>query len=50
VTLYHVLMMGLSNIIAGSDTTAISLSSILYHLISTRSNSARLKAGVEIPT
>jgi cytochrome P450 len=33
VTAYHVFMMGLSNIIAGSDTTAVSLSSILYNLI-----------------
>lgn len=33
VTPYHIFMMGLSNIIAGSDTTAVSLSSILYHLI-----------------
>ncbi|EXJ91083.1 hypothetical protein A1O1_04190 [Capronia coronata CBS 617.96] len=33
VTPYHVFMMGLSNIIAGSDTTAISLSSILYNLL-----------------
>ena len=30
---YHVYMMGLSNIIAGSDTTAVSLSSILYYLL-----------------
>ncbi len=30
---YHVFMMGLSNIIAGSDTTAVSLSSILYNLL-----------------
>ncbi|KIW11270.1 hypothetical protein PV08_10570 [Exophiala spinifera] len=33
VTPYHVFMMGLSNIIAGSDTTAVSLSSILYNLL-----------------
>lgn len=33
VTNYHIFMLGLSNIIAGSDTTAISLSSVLYHLI-----------------
>lgn len=33
VTPYHVFMMGMSNIIAGSDTTAVSLSSILYNLI-----------------
>lgn len=33
VTQYHIFMMGLSNIIAGSDTTAVSLSAILYHLL-----------------
>lgn len=33
VTDYHVFMMSMSNIIAGSDTTAISLSAILYYLI-----------------
>lgn len=33
VTPYHIFMMGLSNIIAGSDTTAVSLSSVLYHLV-----------------
>ncbi|KAB8224028.1 cytochrome P450 [Aspergillus novoparasiticus] len=33
VTDYHLFMMGLSNVIAGSDTTAISLSSIMYHLL-----------------
>lgn len=33
VTDYHLSMMGQSNVIAGSDTTAISLSSILYHLL-----------------
>jgi cytochrome P450 len=32
VSRYHIFMMGLSNIIAGSDTTAVSLSSILYNL------------------
>ncbi|KAL2826445.1 cytochrome P450 [Aspergillus cavernicola] len=33
VTDYHVFIMGLSNVIAGSDTTAISLSSIMYYLL-----------------
>lgn len=33
VTDYHLFMMGQSNVIAGSDTTAISLSSIIYHLL-----------------
>ena len=32
---YHVYMMGLSNIIAGSDTTAVSLSATLYYLLKT---------------
>ncbi|KAH7134870.1 putative P450 monooxygenase [Dendryphion nanum] len=35
VTDYHVLSMSLSNIFAGSDTTAVTLSGILYHLIRT---------------
>ncbi|KAL4890319.1 cytochrome protein [Aspergillus ambiguus] len=33
VTNYHLFMMGQSNVIAGSDTTAISLSAIMYHLL-----------------
>ncbi|KAH8887892.1 cytochrome P450 [Thozetella sp. PMI_491] len=33
VTKYHVMMMGTSNIIAGSDTTAVSLDAVLYHLL-----------------
>lgn len=33
VTDYHLYMMGLSNVIAGSDTTAISLSAIMYYLL-----------------
>ncbi|GIK00365.1 hypothetical protein Aspvir_004388 [Aspergillus viridinutans] len=33
VTDYHIFMMGLSNVIAGSDTTAISLSAIMYNLL-----------------
>ena len=33
VTMYHVWTMGLSNVIAGSDTTSVSLSSILYNLL-----------------
>ncbi|RFU28324.1 hypothetical protein B7463_g7997, partial [Scytalidium lignicola] len=37
VTPYHVFMMGLSNVIAGSDTTSISLSATLYHLLRTPS-------------
>lgn len=41
VTKYHLFMMGLSNIIAGSDTTAISLSSVLFYLVS---NPSTIKA------
>ena len=33
VTKYHVWTMSLSNVIAGSDTTSVSLSSILYYLL-----------------
>lgn len=43
VTPYHIFMMGLSNIIAGSDTTAISLSSMLMHLITSPASMARLR-------
>ncbi|KAJ4351661.1 uncharacterized protein N0V89_007004 [Didymosphaeria variabile] len=32
---YHVFALTMSNIVAGSDTTALSLSSVLYHLIRT---------------
>ncbi|RYP42624.1 hypothetical protein DL768_010307 [Monosporascus sp. mg162] len=47
VTPYHIFMMGLSNIIAGSDTTAISLSSILVNLITTPAALSRLKREIE---
>jgi cytochrome P450 len=43
VTPYHVFMMGLSNIIAGSDTTAVSLSSVLFHLITSPQALAKLR-------
>jgi cytochrome P450 len=33
VTDYHLFIMGQSNVVAGSDTTAISLSSIIWHLV-----------------
>ena len=35
VTDYHVFALTMSNIVAGSDTTALSVSSVLYHLIRT---------------
>jgi cytochrome P450 len=46
VTRYHCFMMSLSNIIAGSDTTAISLSSTLYYLIRNPSCLAKLRSEV----
>jgi len=33
VTQFHIFMMGMSNIVAGADTTAVSLSAIFYYLI-----------------
>ncbi|KAL2844591.1 cytochrome P450 [Aspergillus pseudoustus] len=47
VTDYHVFMMGLSNIIAGSDTTAISLSAILYYLIHYPNVLAKLREEID---
>ena len=47
VTPYHVFMMGLSNIIAGSDTTAVSLSSILYHLLKFPKTMEKLRGELE---
>ena len=43
VTPYHIFMMGLSNIIAGSDTTAVSLSSVAYNLICAPTVLAKLR-------
>lgn len=47
VTDYHLFMMGNSNIIAGSDTTAISLSAILYHLLRNPATLARLRQEID---
>ncbi|KAL4806094.1 cytochrome P450 [Aspergillus unguis] len=47
VTDYHVFMMGLSNVIAGSDTTAISLSAIMYHLLHNPSALAKLRHEID---
>lgn len=47
VTAYHVFMMGLSNIIAGSDTTAISLAAIMYYLVRTPAAMGKLREEVE---
>ncbi|KAF2034608.1 cytochrome protein [Setomelanomma holmii] len=47
VTPYHIFMMGLSNIIAGADTTAVSLSGILYYLITSPKSLAKLRREIE---
>jgi cytochrome P450 len=50
VTSYHIFMMGLSNIIAGSDTTAVSLSSILYHLLQYPVTMKKLRDEIDVYT
>ncbi|KAH7122797.1 cytochrome protein [Dendryphion nanum] len=47
VTPYHVFMMGMSNIVAGSDTTAVSLSSVIYHLITSPQSLSKLRREIE---
>jgi cytochrome P450 len=47
VTPYHIFMMGLSNIIAGADTTAISLSAVLYYLITSPGTLSNLRQEIE---
>jgi cytochrome P450 len=46
-TMYHVFLVGLANINAGSDTTATSLSGILYYLLKTPRVLAKLKEEIE---
>jgi cytochrome P450 len=46
VTPYHIFMMGLSNIIAGSDTTAVSLSSVIYYLLTTPKALSKLRTEI----
>ena len=46
-TKYNVFMIGISNIIAGSDTTAVSLSSVLWHLASNPQALQRLRAELD---
>lgn len=46
-TSYHVYIMGLSNIIAGSDTTAVSLSGILYYLLKNPETLAKLRQEIQ---
>ncbi|KAK2589456.1 hypothetical protein QQS21_012867 [Conoideocrella luteorostrata] len=48
VTSYHIFMMGLSNIIAGADTTAISLSAVLYYLIRSPGTMRALREELEL--
>ncbi|KAK1771877.1 putative cytochrome p450 pisatin protein [Phialemonium atrogriseum] len=50
VTEYHVFMMGLSNVIAGSDTTAASLSAILYYLLKYPRTLTKLKDEISVFT
>lgn len=45
-TMYHVFLVGLANINAGSDTTATSLSGILYHLLKNPRVLAKLRAEI----
>lgn len=47
-TKYNVFMMGLSNIVAGSDTTAVSLSSVLWHLTTNPSVLAELRQELDM--
>jgi cytochrome P450 len=47
VTDHHVFMMGLANIIAGSDTTAVSLSAILYCLLRYPETMRKLRGEIE---
>ncbi|KAH7381087.1 putative cytochrome P450 pisatin demethylase [Cadophora sp. MPI-SDFR-AT-0126] len=47
VTPYHIFMMGMSNIVAGSDTTAISLSSVLLYLLTSPTAMTRLRSEVD---
>jgi cytochrome P450 len=47
VTEYHLSMMGQSNVAAGSDTTAISLSSIMWHLLQNPDTLHKLVAEID---
>lgn len=46
VTDYHLFIMGQSNVTAGSDTTAISLSSIMWHLMRNQDVLGKLRAEI----
>lgn len=47
VTDYHLFIMGQSNVTAGSDTTAISLSSIMWHLLQNIETLYKLRAEID---
>lgn len=47
VTEYHLFIMGQSNVTAGSDTTAISLSSIMWHLVQNPDSLHKLVAEID---
>lgn len=47
ITDYHLFIMGQSNVIAGSDTTAISLSSIMWHLMQNPESLRKLRAEID---
>lgn len=47
VTDYHVFALTMSNILAGSDTTALSLSSVLYHLLRTPGALEKLRSEID---
>lgn len=47
ITDYHLFIMGQSNVTAGSDTTAISLSSIMWHLMHSPETLRRLRAEID---
>lgn len=47
VTPYHIFMMSISNVIAGSDTTAVSLSAIIYHLLHNPQTMRKLREEIE---
>ena len=47
VTDYHIFVMGQSNVTAGSDTTAISLSSIMWHLMTNPEAMSKLREEID---